>query len=168
MANHKIGDYVYHTFCGVCQIKDIAKLDGDPSGHEYYVLSPLYGDDQRNIVRVPVSNSSSLRRPLDREGAIALIKSWPSPDQDLYILDSKQRKLAYEKALNSGMIEDLATLLEGALQRKRRDTHLNSMDGQFVNRASPIVYGELSFALGIPYDEVVPYLDKLTGKDKLG
>ena len=167
MADHKIGEHVYHTYCGVCVIKDIAKLAGDPSGNQYYVLQPLYGDDKNNIVRVPVNNSSSLRRPLDREGAIALIKSWPSPDQDLYILDSKARKQAYERALNSGMIEDLATLVEGALQRKRRDTHLNSMDGQFVARASPIVYGELSYALGIPYDEVVPYLDHLTGKDKL-
>ena len=158
---HKVGDYVYHTHCGVCQIKEISALSGDPSGNLYYVLTPLYGDDRNNIVRVPVSNPASLRRPLDKEGAIELIKTWPSPEEDLYILDSKKRKTAYEAAFNSGMIEDLATLLEGALQRKRRDTHLNSMDNQFVNRASPIVYGELSFALGIPYEEVVPYLQKM-------
>ena len=158
---HKIGDYVYHTHCGVCQIKDIAVLSGDHSGNQYYVLTPLYGDDKNNIVRVPVSNPVSLRRPLDREGAIALIQSWPSADNDFYILDSKKRKAAYEAAFQSGLIEDLAMLLEGALQRKRRDVHLNSMDSQFVNRASPIVYGELSFALGIPYEEVVPYLESL-------
>ena len=161
---HAIGDYVYHTHCGVCQIKDIAALTGDPSGNLYYVLTPLYGDDRNNIIRVPVDNPASLRRPLTKEQAVDLIKSWPSFAGDFYILDSKKRKAAYEAAFNSGMVEDLVMLLEGALQRKRRDTHLNSMDSQFVNRASPIVYGELSFALGIPYEEVVPYLQKMKNK----
>lgn len=161
---HKIGDYVYHTHCGVCQVQDIAPLSGDPSGNEYYVLTPLYGDDRKNIVRVPVSNPTSLRRPLDKEGAIALIESWPSSNENQYILDSKKRKAAYDAAFASGLIEDLAVLLEGALQRKSKDAHLNSMDSQFVSRASPIVYGELSFALGIPYEEVVPFLEKIKGK----
>ncbi len=161
---HEIGDYVYHTHCGVCQVKDIAKLTGDPSGNLYYVLTPLYGDDKNNIVRVPVSNAASLRRPLDKEGALKLIEEWPDTSTELYILDSKKRKAAYDAAFASGYIEDLALLLEGALQRKRKDIHLNSMDSQFVNRASPIVYGELSFALGIPYEEVVPFLEKAKAK----
>ena len=161
---HKKGDHVYHTHCGVCQVRDISPLTGDNSGNLYYVLTPLYGDDKNNIVRVPVANPVSLRRPLDREGALKLIESWPSNTEDLYILDSKKRKNAYDAAFASGYIEDLASLLEGALQRKRRDTHLNSMDSQFVNRASPIVYGELSFALGIPYEEVVPFLEEAKKK----
>ena len=37
------------------------------------------------------------------------------------------------------------------------------MDAQFVNRAMPIVYGELGFALGLPVQDVPDYIRKKTG-----
>lgn len=156
--------YVFHTHCGVCQVVDVAPLSGDPSGSLYYVLRPLHGDDGSNIVRVPFDNPASLRRPLDKALAEELIENWPDVSTDLYISDSKKRKLAYETALRSGMVEDLAVLLEGAMQRKARDGHLNSMDAQFVNRAAPIVYGELGFALGMSVEDTKAYVANRTGR----
>ena len=155
---YDIDTYVFHTHCGVCKVTAIEPLSGDDSGVLYYVLAPLYGDDARNIVRVPVENPASLRRPLTKELAEELVRNWPNVKENLYITDSKARKQAYDTALRSGFVEDLATLMEGALQRKARDGHLNSMDAQFVARAMPIVYGELGFALGIPNEEVPAYI----------
>ncbi len=155
---YDIGTYVFHTFCGVCKVTRIEPLSGDDSGALYYVLTPFHGDDKNNIIRVPVDNPGSLRKPLTRELAMDLLKNWPDITTNLYIVDSKARKTAYETALKSGYVEDLAVLLEGALQRKARDGHLNSMDAQFVSRASPIVYGELGFALDIPAEEVFAYI----------
>ncbi len=151
--------YVFHLRCGVCYVKDIAPLSGDDNGDLYYVLSPLYGDSKTNIVRVPVSNPSSLRMPLTRKAAEEVVKNLPSFKTDLYIVDSKARKLAYESALASGDISKMAPLIAGAKQRKVRDGHLNSMDGLFVSRAEPIVYGELALALSMPYDQVPGYLE---------
>ena len=161
---YDIDTYVFHTHCGVCKVRAIEPLSGDDSGILYYVLTPLYGDDARNIVRVPVENPASLRRPITKEGAEELIRNWPNVKENLYVTDSKARKQAYDTALRSGWIEDLASLMEGALQRKARDGHLNSMDAQFVSRAMPIVYGELGFALGIPNEEVPAYIREHAGK----
>lgn len=155
---YEIDSYVFHTHCGVCKVTAIEPLSGDDSGNLYYVLTPFYGDDKHNIVRVPVDNPASLRRPLNKEQAMALIHEWPNIRENLYITDSKARKIAYDNALRSGYVEDLATLMEGALQRKARDGHLNSMDAQFVSRAMPIVYGELGFALEIPVEEVPEFI----------
>lgn len=156
--------YVFHTYCGVCQVIDVAPLPSDPGGNLYYVLKPLYGDDSNNTVRVPFDNPASLRRPLDKDLAEHLIANWPDHTTNLYVTDSKARKQAYEAALRSGMVEDLALLLEGALQRKAKDGHLNSMDAQFVTRAAPIIFGELGFALGMSPDEAKAYVLKRTGR----
>ena len=155
-----IDTYVFHTHCGVCKVVAIEPLSGDDSGNLYYVLVPFHGDDKNNIVRVPVDNPASLRRPLNKETAAELIHNWPDISTNLYITDSKTRKLAYENALRSGFVEDLATLMEGALQRKARDGHLNSMDAQFLARAQPIVYGELGFALEMDVEKVPDYIRK--------
>lgn len=161
---YEIDSYVFHTHCGVCKVVSIEPLSGDDSGNLYYVLSPFYGDDKNNIVRVPVDNPASLRKPLTYDLAVELVHKWPNIRENLYITDSKARKNAYDTALRSGYVEDLATLMEGALQRKARDGHLNSMDAQFVSRAMPIVYGELGFALKIPVDQVPDYIRENAGK----
>ena len=87
-----------------------------------------------------------------------LIANWPSPKKDIYIADSKLRKQSYESALKEGNLIALIPLLQGALQRKARDVHLNSMDSQFVNRAAPLVYGSISLALDINYDDVSRFI----------
>ena len=155
--DYQVGQHVFHSHCGVCLISDIAPLS--PAEETlYYVLRPLYGEDKGNIVRVPVLNCGSLRKPDTKERVGEIIASWPDIREDLYIKDSKVRKAAYDRSLKSGLIEDLAPLLEGAYQRKRRDGHLNSMDALFVSRAAPVVYGELAFVLDIPFDMVPQYI----------
>lgn len=156
---YKVSEHVVHRFCGVCLVKDIAPLNpNDPESPIYYVLNPLFGEDSRNTVRVPVANPSSLRSPLTKEEAVRLIETWPNPEQSLYIVDSKRRKTCYQEALSTGDLTLIAPLLAGAMQRKKREGHLNSMDAQFVQRAEPLLYGEVSFALGIPYDEAMTYI----------
>lgn len=160
----KTDEYVFHIHCGVCLVRDIAALPGDDSGTLYYVLSPLYGDDKGNIVRVPTSNAVSLRSPLTKKEAQTIIKEWPDIQQNLYIVDSKARKAAYEAAVKTGSAATIAPLLEGAYQRKARDGHLNSMDSQFVNRVAPVVYGELALALGIEFSDVQNHIRENAGK----
>ena len=159
----KKGTYVFHKRVGVCLVNEISPLPGDTSGNLYYVLSPLYGDDKGNLVRVPLMNAVSLSTPLTKEEADEIVNNWPDPDENHYLVDSKKRKTCYEETLGSGSISALAPLLEGAMQRKKKDGHLNSMDGQFVSRAEPLVYGSLSYALGIDYPEIRPYILKQFG-----
>ena len=159
----KKGTYVFHKRVGVCLVDEISPLPGDTSGNLYYVLSPLFGDDKGNKVRVPLMNAVSLSLPLNKEEAEEIVRNWPDPDENHYVVDSKKRKTCYEETLGSGSISALAPLLEGAMQRKKKDGHLNSMDGQFVSRAEPLVYGSLAHALQIDYAEVRPYILKQFG-----
>ena len=154
----EVNQYVFHRHCGICLVQALAPLPGMNNGVLYYVLSPLFGDDKGSIVRVPVDGASSLGTPIDKDQAMDLIANWPSPKKDIYIADSKLRKQSYESALKEGNLIALIPLLQGALQRKARDGHLNSMDSQFVNRAAPLVYGSISLALDINYDDVSRFI----------
>lgn len=160
----KKGTYVFHKRVGICLVNEISPLPGDDSGSLYYVLSPLYGDDKGNLVRVPLANAISLSDPLSREEANRIVREWPNPDENHYVVDSKKRKSCYEESLGSGSIVTLAPLLEGAMQRKKKDGHLNSMDGQFVSHAEPLIYGSLAHALGIEYENVRSYIYDNLGK----
>lgn len=155
---YKIGQHVFHSHCGVCYVDDIAPLSGSDASFLYYVLKPLYGDDKGNIVRVPLANPISLMIPLTKKEALQIVKEWPDTSKDLYLKDSKKRKNAYDLSLKRGLIQELAPLLEGAFQRKAKDGHLNSMDALFVARAIPIIYGELSYSLDIPFEDVPQYI----------
>ncbi len=154
MDDMKVGDTVFHRRCGLCRIDDVAPLPGDDPSFLYYVLSPLYGDEKGNIVRVPTANPIFLRPVITENAAKDYVDGWPSFKDDHYIADSKKRKQSYEEALSKGDIYLMAPLIVGAMQRKSRDGHLNSMDLSFVNKAQPMVFGELSLALGLSYDEV--------------
>ncbi|MBQ2494241.1 MAG: hypothetical protein II520_03285 [Bacilli bacterium] len=154
----KAGQHVFHSRCGVCLLKAIEPLPSDPTGPTYYVLSPLYGDDKGNIVRVPTATATTLSETLTEKQAKEIIKNWPDVRQDLYIKDSKLRKTTYENTLKTGNVVALAPLLEGAFQRKARDGHLNSLDAQFVAKAVPLVYGALAQSLGIEYGDVPEYI----------
>jgi len=157
------GSYIFHLRCGICRVDDIAALAGSTSQDLYYVLQPLYGDSKNSIVRVPVANAASLRKAMSKAEVEEALKLFPSFKKDLYITDSKARKVAYETALVGGDIVQMAPLLAGAKQRKLRDGHLNSMDGQFVSKAEPIIYGVIATGLGLPYEEVGDYIEKRFG-----
>lgn len=157
--SYKIHGFVDHKHCGVCRIEDIAVLSGDTSGLQYYVLQPLFGEDKGTILRVPVSNTSSLSPVLSKDEAIDLVKSWGGSGSS-YETDSKKRKLSYEAAISTGNLSLMAPLLEGVKQKKLLEGHLNSMDQQFYNRAEPFLFGQLSIALGIPYEEVDGFIRK--------
>lgn len=158
----KINDYVDHRRSGVCRIQDIAALSGDDSGAQYFVLQPLFGEDKNTILRVPVTNTSSLSPVMEKSQALELIKKWDSIGE-YYEMDSKKRKLNYETAISSGDLSLIAPLIEGVKQRKLRDGKLNSMDQQFLLRAEPLLFGELAIALGIPYEEVDGFIRSTIG-----
>ena len=160
----KKDSYVFHKRVGICRVDDIAPFPGDDSGNLYYVLAPLYGDVKGNILHVPLGNAISLSLPLTKEEAGVIVRDWPNPDENHYVVDSKKRKTLYEESLGSGSIVTLAPLLEGAMQRKKRDGHLNSMDGQFVSHAEPLIYGSIAHALNIDYANVREYIINNLGK----
>ena len=68
----------------------------------------------------------------------------------------------YQQALGSHSCADLIELVmsiyakkQYAESRKRRFTQLAA---RFMKRAETLLYGELSVALGIPFEEVQPYI----------
>ncbi len=152
----KINDYVHHKHSGVCIVQDIAPLIPD-SPLLYYQMKPLYGEDKGTVLRIPVTNVSSLSPLLTKKEANEIIAAWPR-GKDLYEVDSKKRKAEYEQAIVTGNYRSYPKLLEGIRQKKAKEGHLNSMDQQFYVRALPLLYGELAQALGLNYEDVDDYI----------
>lgn len=158
MSGFEINSYVNHRRCGICRVLEISPIPSDPNGTKYYVLQPLYGDDKNNLVRVPFDNPLSLREAMKKEEALSLIKTWPK-DEGYYESDAKKRKLLYESILSKGDIPSMPAILKGILVKREKDEKLNSMDQNFLNKARPIIYGEIANALGITYEEVEPFIE---------
>lgn len=152
----KVNDYIHHKHSGVCLIQGIAPLlPNNPL--LYYEMKPLYGEDKGTVLRIPVTNETSLSPLLTKKEALEIIAKWPRGN-NLYEVDSKKRKAEYEAAIGSGDYRTYPKLLEGIRQKKAKEGHLNSMDQQFYVRAFPLLYGELAQALGMPYEEVDAYI----------
>ena len=54
--------------------------------------------------------------------------------------------------------------MEGIHEKREKEGRLNSMDTQFLNKAEPIVYGMLSVALHIKYEDVDSFIKKRISK----
>lgn len=155
----KVKQYVNHRYSGVCLVKDISPLLNKPEGPDYYVLEPLYGEDYGSVVRVPVTNQTCIFPILSRKEVIGILKSFKKLKEG-YIEDTKLRKSTYEAYIASGQIEKIAQLLHFAVKKRDEEGKCNSLDKQFINKATPIVYGNFSVSLGMPYEKVERYIKK--------
>ncbi|MCQ2742187.1 MAG: hypothetical protein MJ239_02680 [Bacilli bacterium] len=158
---HSIGDFVTHRSSGVCEVTDIASVQGMDPSLLFYYLDPIYGEDKGNVVLVRVSAEGALKKAMGKKEVKELLDNWPKGD-DLYILDSKKRKSSYDTALMQGDIKLLTFLVIGAKQRKAREGVLNSMDSMFLSRAEPLVYGQIAHAYGLDYADVYEFIEKHT------
>ena len=144
---------------GVCRVEAVGP--GGKDGRLHYTLCPLH---QNYKIMTPVDDQKVFMRPvITRDEARALIGEIPTI-QALPFHSRIQRELAehYETRLKT---YDCRTLLEltmsihtkreAALAQKKR---LGAVDETFLRRAEDLLFSELAVALGIPEDQVQPYI----------
>lgn len=114
-------------------------------------------------IRIPVDSKVFMRPVISRQEAEALIDAIPGMHAEAcHERNFTQLAARYQQALGSHSCADLIELVmsiyakkQYAESRKRRFTQLAA---RFMKRAETLLYGELSVALGIPFEEVQPYI----------
>lgn len=116
------------------------------------------------VIYTPVDNSKVVMRPvISREEAEALIRDIPSLQPAACPSVTTQALTQhYQTSLRRHSCRSLMELTMGIYQKRRRaeaqNRRLGMVDQRFMKQAEQLLYGELSAALDIPYEEVQPYI----------
>ena len=162
---YQTGDLLIYGSTGVCRVLSIDRrqdyVDGIKQDKLYYQLKPLH---QGGVIYTPVDNSKVVMRPvISREEAEALIDTIP-PLQPMVCKAPTTQALTqlYQANLRQHSCRSLLQLTMSIhakqAQAEAQKRRLGMVDERFMKQAEQLLYGELSAALDIPYDEVQPYI----------
>ena len=135
--------------------------------NDYYCLSPVL--DESLSIKVPTSNKfNNLRYPLSKSEAEDLISKIPS----IKLIQTTDKLLenTYKELMKSNNHEDLIKIIKTTYLRNQERLNKNKKVGDkdltFFNQAEKLLYNELSYSLGITYEECKNYIiTKITKKN---
>lgn len=160
---YQIGDFVMYGNTGVCRVEGIGHPDAvSDKDTLYYKLSPVYDTE---VIYTPVDTKAFMRPVMSKSDAEALIDRIPSIPEN--VCDSRDMKMLSEKyraCLNTHQNDDLVRLIKSVYQKNLRSIqagrHMGQTDQQYMKRAEKMLYGELSIALEMEYDQIQPYIKR--------
>ena len=162
---YQTGDLLIYGSTGVCRVLSIDRrqdyVDGIKQDKLYYRLKPLH---QGGVIYTPVDNSKVVMRPvISREEAEALIDTIPTLQPMVCKAPTTQALTQlYQANLRQHSCRSLLQLTMSIhakqAQAEAQKRRLGMVDERFMKQAEQLLYGELSVALDIPYDEVQPYI----------
>lgn len=151
-------DYVVYGRSGVCVLEGTERINGQ----DFYCLRSLH---QNCHIKTPVDGKNPIRPVLSKDEANALIDRIPYMET-MTVDSSNTRDLSgkYRASILSQECEELIELTM-TIYAKKQEAHrakkkLSSTDQAFLKEAEGLLFGELSVALDIPFDEVQPYIKK--------
>ncbi len=157
-------EYVVYGRSGVCLVEGIEQI----GGKDYYCLRALH---QNCIIKAPINGKTPIRRVITKEQADALIDSIPSIEAKPVNTNNTHELIEKYRAAVS--LQDCHALAEltMSIYAKRKviqqaKKKLNSTDEAYWKEGEGLLFGELSIALGIPFDEVQSYIRKRVSKQK--
>lgn len=156
------GDLVVYGAAGVCRVDAITEMASTSGGKRAcYVLDPLRQD---GVIYTPVDNDKVPIRPvLSAREAEELIDRIPTIQ---LAEDQRDPARRYQSALRSGDCQDLVGVMKSIGVKRRqaeaRKRPLAMADERCMRQAERNLYGELSAALDIPFEEVQAYIDRRT------
>lgn len=147
---------------GVCRISDICTLKDDADGRLYYKLTPVF---EKCDITIPVNTKVFIRPVISKEEALDLISKLPHLKITLpEVQNSRQLKDYYKTAFTFNTCEGLSMLIKTIYAKINSQTASGKKpcqtDLQYIKKAEELLYGELSVALDIPYDEVPGFIEK--------
>ncbi len=157
------GEFVVYGRSGVCRVEG-TELRGSPGEEKlYYILTVLRQD---YVIRTPVQGGrTALRAIMTREEADALIDSIPQRDDPPFFSTSLPAlREHYRQALearDSGALLGLTiSLFHKKEETQRLGRKFGVIDERTMKEAEQLLFDELSFALDIPYEDVMGYIDR--------
>ncbi len=163
------GDLVVYGTTGVCSVKEITRPNktGPDREKQYYLLDPLYQD---GIIYTPVQNGKvPMRAVISTQEAEALIDLIPSLEAEAYHSPTIQALAQhYQSVVRNNDCRDLIELMLSIYAKRAlvesQNRRLGIVDERFMKQAERLLYGEFSAALGIPFDDVHPYISQRIGE----
>ena len=157
------GELVMYGTTGVCRVEEITKPNLAPGerNREYYLLRPLHQD---GVIYSPVDSTKvPMRRIMSRQDAEDLIDRIPSIQGRAWKAPTLQALTQhYQSAINSHDSGELVELTKSIYAKRKQaqsqKRRLGMVDERFMKQAERLLYGELSAALEIPFDEVESYI----------
>ena len=157
------GDLVVYGTTGVCRVDEITRpnLSGPDRNKTYYLLKPLHQD---GVIYAPVENAKVPMRPvISAEEAEALIDLIPTIKAEVYRGPTLQALAQhYQSAVRTSDCRELVELMMSIYAKRRQaeaqNRRLGMVDERYMKQAERLLHGELSVALGIPLEEVQPYI----------
>lgn len=160
---HNVNDYVIYRKNGICKIVDIRYEDFGEIGESlYYVMQTVY--DENSVIYVPVAGKEleqNMRRVLSVDEIHSIIDDSVETER-CWVEDSKTRVAAFTKLLNQGDRADVLWLVK-VLSLHKADLEaqkkkLSVSDTKILSAALKLINEEFSFVLGIPQNDVIPYI----------
>ncbi len=158
------GELLIYGSTGVCRVLSVDRrqdyVDGVKQDRLYYQLKPLH---QGGVIYTPVDGKVSMRPVISREEAETLIDQIPT-------LHPTACKAATTQALTQqyqanlrqhscrGLLELTMSIHAKRVQAESQNRRLGMVDERFMKQAEQLLFGELSAALDIPYEEVPAYI----------
>ena len=160
MAMFNVGDVVFYSTTGVCEVVSIGEpaLKGLPTNVDYYTLQPL-SKNHREMIYVPVDTKAFMRYAICGDQAMQYIDMVPAIRPRFPATrNPKGIQEFYSGLINSFEIPKLLQVIVSLTLKKReiraKNKHLNQTQTTFLRRAQEMVYNEFAFALGKSSDEI--------------
>ncbi len=167
---YQIGDLLIYGSEGVCRVDEIgpSRNFGIAGDRLFYALSPLYREGR---VYTPVDTSVYMRPVLSREDALELIHNIPHMGAKVCQERSPRGLVDYYQAcLRSHDNRELVRMIQGVYQKQKaaivKGRKLGQADERYMKQAVYILHGELAVALGIPFEEVPDYIQRIINRDE--
>ena len=147
---YEIGDKVIHFRNGVSTVVGTTQM----ADRDYFVIHALRGDGEN--IYVPVLGSDNIIRPvMNEKEADELLHSLASIEKE-FNSNTKQRRDAYKRRLNSGKIEDIAYLYrqQWLYEKYPENVKLGPSDNEMLQYATDIFLDELSLTYKVDRDKV--------------
>nr|WP_326184663.1 CarD family transcriptional regulator [uncultured Oscillibacter sp.] len=157
------GELVVYGTTGVCRVESITRpnLTGADRNKQYYLLKPLQQD---GVIYTPVENQKVPIRPvISGAEAEALIDLIPTMRAEACRAPTLQALAQhYQDVVRSHDCRDLIELMMSIYAKRQQvesqKRRLGMVDERYMKQAERLLYGEFSVALGIPFEEVQPYI----------
>ncbi len=158
----ELNDFVLYGVDGVCKVsgKTVRQMRGKRV--EYYVLESC--SSQTTTIYVPIDNQqlvARMRKVLNQNEALALIRSMPD-EQTIWIEDDNHRAEVYARILKGEDRTELIRLIKTLYLRKQELTtqkrKLRASDEKLLHEAERRLHEELSHALDIRQEDVLPFI----------
>ena len=158
MATFKPGQVVRYGQAGVCEIREIAKMESGTGTASYYALSPLFKNG--SAVYVPCDNETLTARmcplvtPAEIDDLLARAEAAPCP----WNRDFRKRSDESRRALLSPDRLDALVMIKSILAHKqeliRSGKNVHTTDDYFLRDAEQLIYHEFAYVLQKPFEEV--------------